>query len=216
MKNANISNINTLGKIFNIITIIAKVAVIIAFVFMLIIGTAALFIPSDAVKINADCNASIAIEDNGVTDKLVEVDEDDINWDIFGMNLKWKVEDSTDDNGDRLITINGAAENISARELKIAASLCCFGLAVLCAAVFIALIFGGRLAKTLAKCESPFSDEVIRAMGTFGKSLIPIGVIAVLCGGAGIGVLMLVLLVLLFIHIIKYGAELQKDVDETV
>lgn len=208
--NANVKSINTIGKIFRIVTIIAKILVIVAFVVSLIIGIAVLTVPDDAIDINANCNATINIDRDDIPDSLIKVEESNDKWDIMGIKLKLKVRDSKIDDNNREITVDGTLNDMTAKELKIMIGGVCFGIAFSCVFVYIALIFGGSLAKALAKCETPFSDEVIKAMCSFGKSLVPLGVIAVICGAEGIGVMMLVLIILLFIHIIKYGADIQK------
>ncbi|MBP3746430.1 MAG: hypothetical protein J6I47_03085 [Ruminococcus sp.] len=213
--NANVKSINTIGKVFRIITIIAKILVIIGFVVSLIIGIAVLTVPDDAIDINANCNATIRIDRDDIPDSLIKVEESNDKWDIMGIKLKLKVRDTKIDDDNREITVAGTLNDMTAKELKIMIAGICFAAAVTCVFLYIALIFGGTLAKALAKCETPFSDEVIKAMCSFGKSLIPIGVIAVICGAEGIGVMMLVLIILLFIHIIKYGADIQKGANTT-
>ena len=212
--NANVKSINTIGKVFRIVTIIAKILVIVGFVVSMIIGIAVLTVPNDAIDINANCNATISIDRDDIPDSLIKVEESNDKWDIMGIKLKLKVRDTKIDDNNREITVAGTLNDMTAKELKIMIAGICFAAAITCVFLYIALIFGGSLAKALAKCETPFSDEVIKAMCSFGKSLIPIGVIAVMCGTEGIVVMLLVLVILLFIHIIKYGAEVQKCTDK--
>ena len=50
----------------------------------------------------------------------------------------------------------------------------------------------------------------------FGKALIPLGVLSLLSGTTGIAIAFAVLILFLFVNLFKYGAELQKEADETV
>ena len=81
----------------------------------------------------------------------------------------------------------------------------------------IIVIFGKKLAKALATCDSPFEDNVLKKMKSFGFSLIPWALYKLIVGNlGGITTVIFVLIVLLFISVFNYGAKLQRESDETL
>ena len=101
---------------------------------------------------------------------------------------------------------------------------CLAGILIL-AASLVSCIFGKRLADALAKCDSPFEENVLKKMKAFGFSLIPFAVVSLIIKGVGLLTALFTLIIILFIiqmrfqfypGIFNYGAELQKESDETV
>ena len=85
-----------------------------------------------------------------------------------------------------------------------------------------------RLMKKLRKCETPFSQDVIKWMTRFAYSLIPAVVLSMITKGMwsglitndytfnmDLGSILLVAVIFLLVVVFRYGAELQKESDET-
>ena len=84
------------------------------------------------------------------------------------------------------------------------------------------------LMKSIEKCETPFCNDVIRKMKNFGYSLIPLAVLSgtsentwnILDVGVHAGidlkVVFVILVVFMLVMVFSYGAELQKQSDETL
>lgn len=218
MNNENTVKINKLGKAIRIIINVCKCLLIAGIVCCLIGAALCLAIPNDAASINGSAQGTITVDDSKIPSfiTLVDIEENDIHFNSFGLNIIWKVTEKKSADNIRTIDINGKAENLSGRELKLAAAGVCGMGALACGMYLITMIFGGMLAKALETCTSPFEDNVIRRMKHFAYSLIPWIVI----DATGIHInLLIVLFVIVFIlltHIFAYGAELQRESDETV
>ena len=86
------------------------------------------------------------------------------------------------------------------------------------------------LMKTLRKCETPFSEDVVKKMQHFAISLIPAFVLYSISDSLWSYVnarseyafsldfasILLIALVFLLVYVFKYGAELQRESDETL
>lgn len=99
------------------------------------------------------------------------------------------------------------------------------------ASVAAALYMLKRLFAVLAKCESPFCEELVKKMKAFGFSLLPVAIFATvgetlstafLSAGrdTGIsiqwGVLIAFAVTMCLVTVFKYGVQLQKESDETL
>ena len=86
------------------------------------------------------------------------------------------------------------------------------------------------LMKALKECESPFTGNVVDRMSTFSKWLIPVAVLHILNSSAwnslggdssfgltvNLGVVLLAAVVFILVSVFRYGADLQKESDETL
>ena len=99
------------------------------------------------------------------------------------------------------------------------------------ASVAAALFMLKRLFAVLAKCESPFCEELVKKMKAFGFSLLPVALFATvgetlstafLSAGrdTGIniqwGILIAFAVTMCLVTVFKYGVQLQKESDETL
>ena len=217
MKDQTIRNINDLGKVSRIIIIIFKIFAIVGIVCSLLAGIIAAVIPGDSVSMNGIAKANIIIDYDKLPEKLVSVDESSASIHPFGTDLSVSFKEGEKTDEGTVYNMDAEAKNIEYGDIKPLAVLGLFVMAVFCTLVLIALIFGQKLAKALSVCDSPFEENVIKAMMNFGKALIPMAVFFVLLYGlSGVGTALAVLVVILFIQIFKYGAKLQQESDETV
>ena len=66
-------------------------------------------------------------------------------------------------------------------------------------------------------CDSPFEAKVLKAMKAFAYSLIPWAILKAGSGSASsLSAIIFVLVAITFAHIFNYGAQLQKESDETI
>lgn len=104
-------------------------------------------------------------------------------------------------------------------------------LTLVVASAAAALFMLKRLFAVLAKCESPFCEELVKKMRAFGFSLLPVALFATigetlstafLSAGrdTGIsiqwGVLIAFAVTMCLVTVFKYGVQLQKESDETL
>ena len=227
MKNANIRKINTLGTVSYVISVIVIAVLIIGIIASLLGSFVILGLNDNAFSINGNVNAEISVDEsnaNGFTKmlldtgavELVHIDESDLNVDNFGFDMHWKVDETETGENAKTYTIDGAIDRFNNAPIKYALSAGLFFLTLILVLILVAAFFGKNLAKKLSKCESPFHEDVIKAMKHFAYSLIPFGIASLTANGVGIIGVLAVLVVFLFVYTFSYGAELQKEADETV
>lgn len=215
MKNENVRKINTIGKVSRILIIICKVAVLIAAIALLVGSVLSLAIPNDSIRMSGSASAEIAIDTGTNIDRIVKIDESDFDSKILGANLKWILKDNGVTDGERIFTLDAAANNINSNHIKYSIATVCFLGAIYFAMFFVILCFAHKFAKSLEECNSPFEENVIKCMRNFGISLIPWVIFAFITSGSLIMAL-IVFVILLLISIFKYGAQLQQESDETL
>ncbi|MDE5883880.1 MAG: hypothetical protein K2H29_02180 [Oscillospiraceae bacterium] len=232
MKNANIEKVNKLGKVSRIILNIMRVICIVGVVCCLI-GTAfaGFGIKSDTVfQVTGNASAQIVVDENVnlifQSDKIkvhgmeLSLEEDLENltaqdFNLPGADLDMNVEKSEQDG----LTVYDITADLNADgvdSFKSMACRKCLEGALLSAVMLIAVIFGGKFAKALELCETPFEENVLKTMKNFGFSLIPMGLVYLSDGGIDLTAIVLIIAIIIFTYIFKYGAELQKESDETV
>ncbi len=219
MKNENVAKINKLGKISRIFINIVRVFVIIGIVCVPIACAFVMMIPNDSVKVTGSGTAQIVIEDDSLLEHItdIEVEEADIDGNFFGMDVKWLVTDEKNTDNQRVINIDGGIDEFSVKHIKLMAVGSAISIEVVLVCVLIALCFAKKLALALENCNSPFEEEVLRRMKGFGIALaIWAGAVLIVGGISGIVAAFVVIVVLLFISIFKYGAQLQQESDETL
>lgn len=230
MKNENIKKINTLGKVSRIILVIMRIASIIGIVTCLISSVVMLALPKDesftatgtaSAQITVDDSAKFIIKSDFVNilglkiGSINELEEGDKAINIFGTDINLKI-DETESNGKKIYDIAADLDAQNAKSLIMTMCLTCIVAAVFCTIILIAVIFAGKLAKSLETCNSPFEDNVIKSMRNFAFSLIPLAIIYLSEGGINATAIVLIIAVIIFSYIFKYGAELQKESDETL
>lgn len=230
MKNENIRKINTLGKVSRIILVIMRIACIIGIVACLVGSIITLTLPKDdIITATGTASAQITVDDStkffiesdivniggikfSTMNKLQKYEEE---WGIFGTDVNVKV-DETESNGKVIYDITADLDAKNSKSMVFTMSLACIAGAVFCAIMLVAVIFAGKLAKALETCNSPFEDNVIKSMRNFAFSLIPLAVAYLHDGGIDMTAVVIIIAVIIFSYIFKYGAELQKESDETI
>lgn len=232
MKNATVQKINTMGKVGKILLIIMQVALTISIVACLAGSLIIAVMPKkDLITGNGTLTAEVNVTNGG---KLALVDTpfltvggidisviedieklDGKEFSMFDSNADFKV-NSTEKDGVTVYNIETNFGIDKTRSLYYAGiSLLLTGAVVLVIFLFIS-IFGKKLAKALETCDSPFEEGVIKAMKRFAYSLIPLGIFYLTKGGISLTGIILVIAVIVFSLIFSYGAELQRESDETL
>ncbi|MDE5763660.1 MAG: hypothetical protein K2I00_01670 [Ruminococcus sp.] len=225
MKDQTISKINQLGKVSRIILVIMKVFLIIGIIGCITGIIALLAMPkTNVITADGDVSAQLRINSSvfpsyiGKNNSIISesIREDDIDFGTFGKEFKWNVDASTTEDG-IVFNINGVldSENRCPFVKNIVYIIVKSGL--FCAVMFITAVFGGKLAKTFETCISPFEENILISMKKFAFSLIPTGIVSILYyGTSSLAIVFVVIVVILFTYIFSYGAELQKESDETL
>ena len=220
MKNNNyIGKINTLGKVGRILLIFLRIACIMGIVCFVVAAVGINTIPKDDVITSKGTISYETVIDNNrlpdhVSSGLEDTENTEETIDFLGTILSVK-ENLVTDNGieDYTFSMSFDAKNTRAMILS-------YTIAMICGALFLGLtlivvIFGGKLASALEKCSSPFEESVTKSMKKFAFSLIPIA--AVYCGQqASLSMIVIVIAMIAIAYIFSYGAELQKESDETL
>ncbi len=219
MKNENVAKINKLGKISRIFINIMRVIVVIGLVIVPIAGAMVMMIPNDSLKATGSGYAQIIVEDNKVLEEIVDLrfEETDFDAKFWGMSVKCLVNEEKDADNNRVVSFEGEIKELSVKQIKLMAIISAFAAELFLVCVLIALSYAKKLAIALENCNSPFEEEVLRRMKGFGIALaVWAGIVLLLGGISGIAAVFVVLIVLLFISIFKYGAQLQQESDETL
>lgn len=232
MKNANITKINKLGKVSRIILTIMRVACIIGVVTCLVgsvIVGVAFNADNNVFNVTGTANAQITVDEHTrlmINDEKISIggikvfsikdlEESDIHADALGAKIDVDV-DKTDGNGVSVYDIKADVTADSIASIKTTIIMTLIAGSAISAVMLVAVIFGGKLAKAIEVCESPFEENIINAMKKFGFSLIPMAVLYIIDGGIGLTSVVLIIAIIIFSYVFKYGAELQKESDETV
>lgn len=228
-----IRKINTMGKVGNIVAMIARIFVIVCLVLCVAGLVIVLVLPSNLCRLKVDGRAQVL------------VDLDAFGWEAED-DLAREVQDSIKDKagfsygGSRFavdkVEMDGSQIRVdsSARLTEIRIQNLAWVIVstiVILGLLLVGIIFAGRLAKSFRDCESPFEERVIRRMKQFAYSLIPWAVLSSISGsldqrlwmaGGGlsfdlnVGMIVVVLVILALAYIFQYGAILQRESDETL
>lgn len=217
--------INIFGKVMKIITTIIIVFLLVAEGFMLAGGVIVAIVPKDSVTADAQVNADVKVNTGyfGIDGDHVYVKAGDAKIVIgdFGTgNAEVKGE-----NG--VLRVNADMNDLHF-DLGDALLLILCGMLSL-ASIIVALFFFKALMKQFMICDSPFCDGVVQKMRSFAIALIPCVVVAQGAKKAIGGLISnsftmdfdlvsvgFVFIIFVLTMIFKYGAELQKEHDETV
>ncbi|MBR2283567.1 MAG: hypothetical protein IJ874_03985 [Ruminococcus sp.] len=229
MANTNITRINKMGKACRIISRIAMVLSIIGAVVAIIGGCIMAAMPDDLVKFSGDVDAHMEIDvsdtflaDNeanfgdasiSVDDGAVQITKDKIVIDDL-LTLDITAKEISGNTG--VITAGADLSQLSFRDMKREWTLNTFGAALICICAAVAAGFGVALSKVIEKCETPFSEDVIKKLKNFGWSLIPLAVFGGVADGSLLMMAVLVLAFIILINVFSYGVQLQQESDETL
>ena len=230
MKEQAIQKINKIGKISNIITLIAKILVGIALGVALVGAVICFVIPDSMLKFNMQGTMNMEMDYSSLgismTEEEMAVAQAEVERGLVSDEATTITEIAVTENK---IIIAGDTDYISFT-MRDAAWLAVLALGVL-AMTFVTLVFIGALCKAFRDCHSPFEENVIKKMQNLAVSLIPWAVVSAVSGSVAnsllhqkvnimfsidLGVILIALVVLVLVYIFKYGAVLQQESDETL
>lgn len=235
MKEDAIKKINKMGEIATIITVIAKIFIIIALVSVFALTVAAAFIPKDFLTVSADSRFMVDIDFSSfgktLTDEEVMQGRQEVE------NILEEADDSADysinaidiDHDGVYVDVTTSTNNIdfNLHNLVWVLLFAFFYLAM----TLVTLFFIGFLFKAFQNCKSPFEQNVIKKMKNLAFSLIPWTVLSSVSDtvirsffikslqisvGVDLKIVMAVLIILALAYIFQYGAVLQQESDETL
>ena len=236
MENSSIKKINTAGKVGYVISILLIICALLAMVAIGICTVGAFMISDNEINVKVATNINITSTGNFLEKIKSFVFIGEIK-DLS--NLTEEVQegiklDDKDISELRIVEENGGL-NIDAKTNEITISMKKIIIALISGFVFLgsvvyALYTVKALMKSLKKCETPFSEEVIKNMSKFAVALIVVVVLKVILGGffssfmtgtryefsLDLGSVLLVAVIYVLITVFKYGAKLQQESDETI
>lgn len=218
MKNEIAEKINKVGKIGLIVSKIMKgISLACAIVLLVCALVVCLFLPADSLKFDGTAQGRFSY--NTEQRALGFDDMENKHIKFMGAELKIDFMESADQTEENInnIDISASAEKFTTKQFKTIVALACFSAVLILVSIYVIFMFVVKFCKALEVCQSPFEADVITAMKKLGYSFIPFGVVSILLNNVStLSVIMTVLVVLLFIYIFSYGAELQQESDDTV
>lgn len=215
-KDVNVEKINSLGSMSKVVLNIVLAVLIIGTVISAAFGVYLLTLPNDAVTISGNFDGSVSVSED-VPEKLIKFEENDLKIGKEGNLTTFSVKERRDNDNRRIYDIKFLMEKLTGYEVKIISSVLLFVLAISFVILIIIAVFAKKLAIALEKCDSPFEENVLNKMKSFGFSLIPWAIFKLVIGNvSGLVTILFILAFLMFIRVFAYGAKLQKESDETL
>lgn len=224
MENKIKRKINTFGKVTKILTMIVIVFLLVAEGFLLVGGVIAAVVPKDSITVDNGSDTRIDVDTNyfGLNGRQFFIKIG--NTELYVGQLEKGEFDVKSENGNLTLTDNAQDKHydLNAALMWIICEMTSF------AAIIIALYFFRSLMKQFMVCDTPFSNGVVNKMRAFAIALIPCMVAYHAAGIAKNNIfgndgppslilsVVFVLVIFVLTMIFKYGAELQKEHDETV
>ena len=229
MKNSNVKKINGIGKACSIISLIAFIFCIVGFVSLIIADIAILFIPLDKINLSGKANATVTIsgEDLNIGMGNIKIIGDNNGFSIESSKDEIKVSDDKVEFGDIWsLDVEEVSSNENSATYNLTGDFADFDknavkrelfLKVLEATVTVVLtavtlFFARRVFKALSKCETPFTEDIVKKMKVFGWVMIGYAVLTSL----NLTIIVAGLSILMLAYVFAHGTDLQKESDETL
>lgn len=224
--------INVIGKICWILATVFTVLMIIGAAGLLLTGIALVAVPDRAIAAETSGNAEVVLSGEWI-EKIAPEDVEEFSKQVkegsVDLSLNAGKVQGAEKIGDTIVLqAGGALGNFTLR--RVGVMLLVYSTIPGCL-IYVGFALKGMM-KELEKCESPFSDGVVKGMTRFAISLIPYAVIHTSASSIGkdiltsggfdfdfsldLTVVFAALVVVLLILIFKYGVALQKESDETL
>lgn len=229
MNNQLVKRMHTIGKVGKIIAIVVIVLSIIATVFVTAGAIAVTALPKDTISVNVDAQVDVTLNKDvfgAVNEDIVSSIKDDPNTQIDVSGAAFQ---ASADLKDGNAVIHGDGKNIRV-ESGIATPILWFTVFNMIAFIVCAFFFKG-LMKELSLAPSPFTEGVVRKMKFFAIAILAasvatsivnaiIGCIVPFGGGfsfsLNIGSIITAVIIFVLAVVFRYGAQLQKESDETL
>lgn len=243
-KEEAILKINKMGKISNIIVRICKILLIMGAVVTILAAILLFVIPKGFITMDMSATADVNIDLS-----TLGISEEDMQ--SFETGLVDGFNDSMNEGNTQMtLVLNGTryeADGVSVDkeggkvqaettvdtytiEFSNLAYVCLMGLVTI-VALYITLVFAGRLCRAFRDCQSPFEEKVIKSMNGLAYSLLPWVVLdsitqsiteamftnyIEIAWSLDMNVVLVVAVTFILVYIFKYGAVLQQESDETL
>ena len=235
MENQSVKKINIAGNIGYVISILLIVCSIAAMVGLGIGLIATAVVSNNEINVKVATNVDISSKGNFINKIVPFVSIDGVDLKNITEEAKDNIKVNDEDISELSIQEQDGGLNIKAKTNEITISM--KKITIFLAATFvyllivtIALFMVKSLMKSLKTAETPFTPEIIKKMTTFANTLIAVvlartirgGFVSLLTSGNKFNLsfdlssILLVAVIYLLIFVFKYGAELQKESDETV
>lgn len=237
MKNEAVVKVNRFGKVGTIIAKILRIVMMIGAIGILVGAIVLAVIPKNIVKIRSDKKLSVTI-DTSVIESMSE--EEKQQWldkqyvkataDAAALEIndeKFVIVDTSIEGDNLLMDAEVEGAEYNAHTIIPYLLLVILGIV----ATIVIVVFAQKLCESFRDCETPFSDVVIKRMKNLSIALIPWAVINGICEsslsafvngsdsitlGLDLGTALVVLIIIALTFVFKYGAELQRQSDETL
>lgn len=242
MENAIKRKVNRIGLAGQIISIILIILMAVACFGCLAGGIGLLIIPDDSVKIGATTQMDASVDKELLGSFFDKIPEDmndiDAELSVNGTEFETLKMEKTDNT----LLFSGLSARVDFNVKKLASAA--FAGVAYCAALLVVFVFLKRLSDGFRRCDTPFSDDVIHRVTVFAWVLVggavamsvaesiansmlnrsldlsfslnPSGISSGLSVSFSFAPILISLLVLFLTIIFRYGAQLQKQSDETL
>ena len=228
MENNIQTKVNKIGLIGKIVSIVLIVLLSIGAFGLLVGGVVCVALPKDSVQVSVNPDVNVQVNKSLMGSAWADVDEalatanEKVGEEFGGVTI-----DKTDDG--LTVHVNGADE-VKSFGIRDALKAIAAGLTDIACAI-VTLVMFMKLCDAFRVCISPFDEAVIKRMNVFAWTLIvcaAVGCIATAIASAAVAGLgnfnfnlsltpiFTALIIFFLCMIFRYGAQLQKEADETL
>ena len=229
MNNQLVKRMNTVGKVGKIITIVVIVLAIIASVAMTACAVFVSVLPEDTITAHISTQAYVELSDKvfkDVSDTIVKNVNDQANSVYDTGSVIYNVQAEKVD-GDAVLLVSADRFHFDFSTLVPAIWIALFN----CVAFIVCAFFFKGLMKELSIAQSPFTDGVVGKMKNFAIAILAASVAtsianavmsAILSAGTtfafnfNFGSIITAVIIFVLATVFRYGAQLQKESDETL
>lgn len=228
MENNIQSKVNKIGKAGKIVSIILIVALAIGAFALLIGGVVCAALPKDAVEVSTQPNVVVKVNKSLMGKEWGNIDEALTEAQEKLMSEHSSVTLEKADDG--LVVHVTDIDQLSSMGIRDALKAIWAGLIAIASGI-VTLVMFMKLCDAFRTCRSPFDEAVIQRMTTFAWTLIVCAAVSAFAAGIGSAALagfgkvsfnlsmnpiFTALIVFFLCMIFRYGAQLQREADETL
>ena len=223
-----INNIGEAGNVVSIILIVLQALGTLALIAGLVVFA---ILPKDALSLGISFDADATIGKSLIGAYMDKIDPDDLK--EMNVTISAGETKATEVKTSVEKTEDGLVAGISTSRINVPSSRLSYAMIaglIRCIAALVVLIILNRLSREFKRCDTPFSDGVIRWMTVFAWVLLGASVFSQAASAIASGLmfksgfhfnlnlttLFITLLVLFLTMIFRYGAKLQHEADETL
>lgn len=253
MNEKTILNINRFGKVGKIVMTVLLIAAIVFTILMCISAIYASSLPKDTLKVNVTSNAEFEIKESSFAavwsmltksasyaddkdpssmlkdnnSKIIPSENTEIKTDLNFFNQSYSSAKITSEGSKKIIEAKSSPSEYRSSDLITLLILA----ALFSASMSVALFMLRNLFKEISVCESPFSNNFVSKLRSFGYSLLPVAIFATIGETFAVrflfagrnsyisvqwGILVAFAITMCLVALFRYGVQLQKESDETL